>query len=150
MLEEDARIRAQGRHPDDDTDTEVSVLALLLWSDLTHLATFGTASLWPVYMYLGNLSKYACGQPNAHAAYHLTYIPSVSIDSDVCLQGSSPLISSPTPSRTSIKRHIILQHRQKFCDFSRSTLCKKYGFYYSTKNLWMRMHMEHSSIAVME
>ena len=85
MLEEDAKIRALGRHPDDDADTEVSVLALLLWSDSTHLATFGTASLWPVYMYLGNLSKYARGRPNAHAAHHLAYIPSVSVDHDLRL-----------------------------------------------------------------
>jgi len=102
MLEEDAKIRALGRHPDDDANTEVSVLAMLLWSDLTHLATFGTASLWPVYMYVGNLSKYAHGQPNAHAAHHLVYIPSVSVDPYLHLQGGSPLISSPTPSRTSI------------------------------------------------
>jgi len=150
MLEEDAKIRVLGRHPDDDADTEVLVLALLLWSDLTHLATFGTASLWPVYMYLGNLSKYACGRPNAHAAHHIAYIPSVSVDPNLRLQGGLPLISSPTPSRTSIQRHMGIQQQQKFCDFSRLTSCKKYGFYCWTKHLLMRMHTEHSSLVVME
>jgi len=58
MLEEDAKIRALGRHPDDDPNTEVAILAMLFWSDSTHLASFGTASLWPIYLYFGNLSKY--------------------------------------------------------------------------------------------
>jgi hypothetical protein len=80
MLEEDAKIRAMGRDPGDDPDTEIALLAILLWSDSTHLASFGTASLWPVYMYSGNLSKYARGRPSAHAAHHLAYVPSVRID----------------------------------------------------------------------
>ncbi|TEB34882.1 hypothetical protein FA13DRAFT_1707097 [Coprinellus micaceus] len=33
------------------------VAAIMLWSDSTRLANFGTAKLWPVYMFLGNLSK---------------------------------------------------------------------------------------------
>lgn len=82
MLEEDAKIRALGRHPEDDPDTEVAILAMLLWSDSTHLATFGTASVWPIYLYFGNLSKYARGRPNARAAHHMAYIPSVGLDSD--------------------------------------------------------------------
>ena len=61
MLEEDAKIRAIGQHPDDNPDTEVTVLAMMLWSDSTHLTSFGTASLWPVYLYFGNLSKYPHG-----------------------------------------------------------------------------------------
>ena len=83
MLEEDAKIRALGRHPKDDLNTEVAVLAMLLWSDSTHLASFGTASLWLVYLYFGNLSKYARGRPSSHAAHHLAYIPSVSINSNL-------------------------------------------------------------------
>jgi hypothetical protein len=83
MLEEDARIRAAGRDLNDDADTEIAVLAMLLWSDSTHLANFGTASLWPVYLYFGNISKYVRGRPNAHAAYHIAYIPSVSLGPDL-------------------------------------------------------------------
>ena len=80
MLEEDARIRALERQTDDDPETEIAVLAMLFWSDSTHLTSFGTVSLWPVYLYFGNLSKYARGQPNARAAHHIAYIPSVSFD----------------------------------------------------------------------
>ncbi|KAE9385432.1 hypothetical protein BT96DRAFT_949848 [Gymnopus androsaceus JB14] len=48
-----------------------------LWSDSTHLAEFGTASLWPIYLYFGNLSKYTQGKSKSHAAHHLAYIPSL-------------------------------------------------------------------------
>ncbi|KAG1861513.1 hypothetical protein DFJ58DRAFT_725694 [Suillus subalutaceus] len=30
-----------------------TVVALMLWSDTTHLTTFGNTKLWPVYMYFG-------------------------------------------------------------------------------------------------
>lgn len=40
-------------------DTMEHVIAgIQIWSDLTHLANFGMASLWPTYMYLSNQSKY--------------------------------------------------------------------------------------------
>jgi len=127
MLEEDAKIRAMARHPDDDPDTEVAILAMLLWSDSTHLASFGTASLWPVYLYFGNLSKYARGRPNAHAAHHIAYIPSVSLHPDPPVRDDSPFLSSPTLSKTLIARNMGLQQRLKFCVSSRSSLCKRYG-----------------------
>ncbi|THU89276.1 hypothetical protein K435DRAFT_865459 [Dendrothele bispora CBS 962.96] len=53
------------------------VVWIMLWSDSTHLAQFGTASLWPIYMYIGNLSKYIRVKPSAYAAHHLAYIPSL-------------------------------------------------------------------------
>ncbi|KAF9495118.1 hypothetical protein BDN71DRAFT_1392095 [Pleurotus eryngii] len=53
------------------------VAALMYWSDLTHLANFRTAKLWPIYMLLGNLSKYICTQPTSGACHHVAYIPSV-------------------------------------------------------------------------
>jgi hypothetical protein len=54
---------------------EKVVVALMFWSDVTHLASFGTAKLWPVYMLFGNLSKYIRCQPNSGAIKHLAYIP---------------------------------------------------------------------------
>jgi Plavaka transposase len=51
----------------------------MLWSDSTHLASFGNASLWPVYLYLGNLLKYWCAKPSSFATHHLAYLPSVCI-----------------------------------------------------------------------
>jgi Plavaka transposase len=55
------------------------IVWIMLWSDSTHLAQFGTASLWPIYMYIGNLSKYVRVRPSAYAAHHLAYLPSVSV-----------------------------------------------------------------------
>jgi hypothetical protein len=51
------------------------VMALMFWSDATHLATFGTAKMWLIYMLFGNLSKYIRCQPNSGATKHLAYIP---------------------------------------------------------------------------
>ncbi len=53
------------------------VIGIMIWSDSTHLASFGTASLWPVYLYFGNQSKYTRAKPSDFAAHHLAYIPKV-------------------------------------------------------------------------
>ena len=53
------------------------VIGMMIWSDSTHLASFGTASLWPVYLYFGNQSKYTRAKPSEFAAHHLAYIPKV-------------------------------------------------------------------------
>lgn len=56
---------------------ETVIAAVMTWSDSTHLTSFGNASLWPIYLFLGNLSKYTRGKPSAFAAHHLVYIPKV-------------------------------------------------------------------------
>ncbi|KAL1703963.1 hypothetical protein EV121DRAFT_280730 [Schizophyllum commune] len=53
---------------------------LMSFSDSTHLADFGNASMWPIYLMLGNLSKYTRGKPTAFAQHHLAYIPSLPDD----------------------------------------------------------------------
>jgi hypothetical protein len=58
MLEEDTKIQAHLCESGNNCDAEVTILTVLLWSDSTHLMNFGTASLWPVYLFLGNISKY--------------------------------------------------------------------------------------------
>ena len=78
MLREEAKLRKQPRNPDDGPEVEQVVFPLLFWSDATHLSTFGTASLWPIYMYFGSLSKYVRGRPTEFAAQHVAYIPDVS------------------------------------------------------------------------
>jgi hypothetical protein len=50
------------------------VVALMFWLDATHLATFGTAKMWPIYMLFSNLSKYTQSQPTSSATKHLAYI----------------------------------------------------------------------------
>ncbi|KAL5531050.1 hypothetical protein ACEPAG_3926 [Sanghuangporus baumii] len=56
---------------------ENSVLPILLYSDSTHLANFGTASLWPLYMYLGGHSRYVHRKTSESTCHHLAYIPSL-------------------------------------------------------------------------
>ncbi|PPR03034.1 hypothetical protein CVT24_012265 [Panaeolus cyanescens] len=56
---------------------ETAIAAIMLWSDLTHLANFGNASLWPIDLYLGNLSKYVRANLTSCSAHHLAYIPSL-------------------------------------------------------------------------
>ena len=68
------KLRATGR-PDDNLET--FIITALLYSDSTHLASFGTASLWPIYLYLGNVSKYICSKPTSFSAHHIAYIPTV-------------------------------------------------------------------------
>jgi hypothetical protein len=65
------------RAPTDDLTCkrEKVVAALMFWSDATHLATFGTAKLWPIYLLFGNLSKYVRCQPDSGATKHVAYIP---------------------------------------------------------------------------
>jgi hypothetical protein len=65
--------------PDPSCKLETVIAAVMLWSDSTHLASFGSASLWPIYLFLGNQSKYIRGKPSSFAAHHLAYIPKVSL-----------------------------------------------------------------------
>ncbi|EED85060.1 predicted protein [Postia placenta Mad-698-R] len=77
MVEEYERIKAKPREPGDNLET--GIIAIMLWSDSTHLTSFGTASLWPIYLFFGNLTKYARGKPTSFAAHHLAYIPSLAV-----------------------------------------------------------------------
>jgi len=71
---EHEKIRSQSNP---ECHLEMVIAAIMVWSDSTHLTNFGNASLWPIYLYLGSLSKYFCAQPSSFAAHHLAYIPKV-------------------------------------------------------------------------
>ena len=60
-------------------DVENVVIKMLIYSDATHLAQFRTASIWPVYFFLGNISKYIQCQPSSKSAHHGAYFPTVSL-----------------------------------------------------------------------
>lgn len=80
FLEEHEIVQRRSQLPPDDLTCkrEKVVAALMFSSDATHLTTFGNAKAWPIYLMLGNLSKYIRSQPNSGAMHHLAYIPSVS------------------------------------------------------------------------
>jgi len=117
MLEEDAKIRALPQDPSDDPETELAIASILLWSDSTHLASFGTASLWPIYMFLGNLSKYTRGKPSAFAGQHLAYVPTVSLADAMTYNRFLYFFSYPTRSRTNISTFMGSLQRTPFYAF---------------------------------
>jgi Plavaka transposase len=80
FLDEHEKLQRHGKLPLDDRDCkrEKVIAALMVFSDATHLTDFGNAKAWPIYLMLGNLSKYLRSSPNSGAMHHLAYIPSVS------------------------------------------------------------------------
>jgi hypothetical protein len=70
-------VRLQKKHNDKGGKKEIVVAAVMAWSDATHLAQFGTASLWPMYTAFGNISKYIRGKPSTFCLNHTAYIPKV-------------------------------------------------------------------------
>ena len=77
FLAEHIKIQSRYQGTSSDHQIENVIVAINLWSDSTHLARFGNASLWPIYLFIGNLSKYTRGMPSSFAAHHLAYIPKV-------------------------------------------------------------------------
>lgn len=55
------------------------VVALMFWSDATHLTSFGNAKIWPLYMFFGNESKYRRCQPSNNLCCHIAYFQDVSV-----------------------------------------------------------------------
>lgn len=77
------------------------VAAMMFSSDATQLTTFGTAKLWPCYLYFGNESKYRRCKPSCKLCNHVAYFQTVPSS---LLPGHSSVLtnyaSSPTVSRT--------------------------------------------------
>ena len=96
ILEEHEKIRAQPRN----CDLETFVIPILIWSDSTHLASFGTASLWPMYLYIGNHTKYTRCKPSSFSAHHLAYMPKVCAFLFCWPVNTHYLFSSIPPSKT--------------------------------------------------
>jgi Plavaka transposase len=63
--------------PEGDIKERV-VLGLMLASDSAQLTSFGSASVWPIYMMFANQPKQERVRPSCHAVHHLAYVPSVS------------------------------------------------------------------------
>lgn len=69
--------KKKARNAADAPSVEYGLLPMIFWSDETRLSSFGSGSLWPIYLYIGALSKYIRGMPTEFAAHHIAYIPSV-------------------------------------------------------------------------
>ena len=53
------------------------VVALMFWSDVAHLTSFGNSHLWPCYLFLGNESKYRRCKPSCNLCSHIAYFQKV-------------------------------------------------------------------------
>ncbi|THV05634.1 hypothetical protein K435DRAFT_816329 [Dendrothele bispora CBS 962.96] len=71
--------QAERRRNDPELAKEPEVenvpVGIMAWSDATQLTQFGDQSMWPIYLYFGNQSKYQRAKPSSFAAHHLGYIP---------------------------------------------------------------------------
>ena len=76
------------------------IVALMFWSDAMHLSTFGSAKLWPVYMFFGNESKYCHCMPTQNLCEHVAYFENVSYAHTICLPGYQCIFSFLTHSKT--------------------------------------------------
>ncbi|KAI0040823.1 hypothetical protein FA95DRAFT_1527233 [Auriscalpium vulgare] len=103
-------VNALPRDPDDSL--ERVVMPMMLWSDATHLASFGTASAWPIYLYFGSESKYARAKPTSQACHHVAYLPSLPADFQTQFRAHYGRLSSANV-KTHCKRelmHAALDH----------------------------------------
>jgi hypothetical protein len=55
------------------------IVSLMFYSDSTHLTSFGDATLWPLYLYFGNESKYRRSKPSFHLGNHVAYFQKVKL-----------------------------------------------------------------------
>jgi hypothetical protein len=79
----DAHNALQSSPPEEGCALPRHIIALMLSSDSTNLTSFGDASLWPIYLYFGNESKYRRCQPTCNLANHVAYLRKV-CQSPVC------------------------------------------------------------------
>lgn len=66
--------------PEEDEDgLPRYVVGLMFASDSAMLASFGTASIWPVYLMYGNESKYRRGRTSLNLFEEVAYLQKVSL-----------------------------------------------------------------------
>ncbi|KAG6905478.1 hypothetical protein DXG01_002467 [Tephrocybe rancida] len=68
-----AHLDLQNSPPEPGCDLPRCVVALMIWSDATHLTSFGNAKLWPTYLFCGNDSKFQRCRPTSKLCQHIAY-----------------------------------------------------------------------------
>lgn len=112
FIQEHETVRAQYQTLSTGPQLETVIAAIMLWSDSTHLTSFGNASLWPIYMFLGNQSKYIRSKTTSFAAHHLAYIPKVGFSLRSINLFDIKIFSYPTHSRTFTSQSLGTQQLQ--------------------------------------
>jgi hypothetical protein len=70
----EAHNKLQEQAPETGCNLPRVVLGLMFASDGTQLTSFSTAKLWPVYLTIGNESKYRRSKPSCQAFEHIAYL----------------------------------------------------------------------------
>jgi hypothetical protein len=95
MLDVDNDICNCGFPGSDSDSLEAISVPILLYSDSTHLANFGSASSWPVYLFFGAQSKYVRGSPTASACHHIAYMPEVCLSYSLSISRMLTISQAP-------------------------------------------------------
>ncbi|KAJ3524924.1 hypothetical protein NMY22_g10792 [Coprinellus aureogranulatus] len=96
----------QGSAPEPNCKRPRHIVGLMFASDSTMLATFGTAKLWPLYMFYANDSKYRRGKASEKLFETVAYfekLPDNFKDFFVALSGNDTV---PTPLMTHCHREL--------------------------------------------
>lgn len=73
----DAHRELQDSPTEPGCDLPRFIIALMFWSDATHLTAFSNTKLWPLYLFFGNESKYRRCRPSCHLCEHVAYFQTV-------------------------------------------------------------------------
>ena len=126
---ENVRVNAGPTRPGSSRNRIPVVIGIMFWSDSTHLASFGTASLWPIYLYFGNQSKYTRAKPSEFAAHHLAYVPKVCSISRIAYKSNVNLFSLVTMFKRLINLFLENLQRLKCSLIYAERLCRQSGCY---------------------
>ncbi|KAF9555015.1 hypothetical protein CPC08DRAFT_643499, partial [Agrocybe pediades] len=105
FIEEHEKI--QKKPPEPGPSYETAVAAIMLWSDSTHLANFGTTSLWPIYMFFGNESKYSRAKPSKFSAHHIAYLPLLPLTLQDIYRNAFDGLSASAPTITHLRHELM-------------------------------------------
>jgi hypothetical protein len=73
----EAHLDLQNTPPEQGCDAPCVVAALMFWSDSTNLSSFGDSQLWPLYLFMGNESKYRRSKTSLNLCSHVAYFQKV-------------------------------------------------------------------------
>jgi hypothetical protein len=128
---------------------DIAIAGIILYSDSTHLAQFGTKAAWPIYAFFANESKHTRNKPTKFSAQHIGYIPSVRVR----------LCALSAPAELGCRSLQSLRHgsantsmhslRPLFWHISSEKLCRQCTSCFWTTSLWRRMFMGFQSPALM-
>ena len=116
MLEADQQLQgSQESAPSFGPQLETFAVSVGLYTDSTNLTAFSNASMWPMYMFIGNESKYLRSKPSSFSAHHIAYLPTVRGPMVLLFVTFSPIACSCQTQSRSSTMNIINRLHQLTC-----------------------------------